>query len=510
MLLNIVLYLTLLLTISNAVTVNYWPNGIIYYQFSDTVSSEYQPTRSLVLSVMETFTSKTCIRFTPTAFASSLVTFDVSTTPGSCIPTYLGEASSSNTFTTSDCSVGDLVTGFQLLLGMDYELSRPDRNTAIQVYPSLATSTTNFAIQNTRLYYPYDETSLFQSNSFYWSRGEATILGLTSEPLGWRSALSPRDVQRIQFIHNNCSSSTTTITCAVSVPTTATDSRPIVVGYSQGIDIQMVCQPYNSGGTFTNNRCTSPTSCTVVTLAYLYTSGQSQHWQWTPTVTSSGQIILMTLTFKQGSVTVTNDIRFKVLNSPYACFGVGSNDGSVCSGHGTCGSTGCTCSALYTGANCNLTASCPVDVMIDFENRDRLGLLTYYRDAKDIVVNSTAAVGMNSLELKSGDTAFTPFDQGTQLLEWYTYVPDTVNSTSYSGPGASIGIKGYSSTNALIFCFAMVPTGSGRWKFFYPVTSSGSLASFLGTKTSRTNTWIPIRIYTDWTTTFRLYIDGVR
>eukprot|EP00759_Apiculatamorpha_spiralis_P012372 PhF_6_TR1942/c1_g3_i4/m.3078 len=296
--------------------------------------------------------------------------FDVATTDTSCQPENYGFQGDPYevTFPASpSCTLWDLIQGFRVLLGLHPEHTRPDRDLYIYYDSSAAKDGKQFTIDYNRMYGAYDSTSVFQWDSYaYAKNGQSILSGTTTQQLGRRSTLSPMDVQRINFIHNDCSNKAPVPpNCVVSLPT----NTPITVGYSQTIDIQMVCMSSsNTGGTFVNDQCALST-CVTKTLKYTYKSGEHYHWQWTPTTTLSNQSIAMSLTFTKSGKTVTKTILFTVLNSLYACFGLGSLDAKVCSGHGKCGVSGvCTCSNSYTGPNCNLTASCPYDTTFDFDN----------------------------------------------------------------------------------------------------------------------------------------------
>eukprot|EP00759_Apiculatamorpha_spiralis_P019224 PhF_6_TR25341/c3_g1_i1/m.35040 len=172
----------------------------------------------------------------------------------------------------------------------------------------------------------------------------------------------------------------------------------------------------------------------------------------------------------KGGATVTKIILVTVLWANYACFGVGSTDGNVCSGHGKCGSDGlCICSSsLYTGSNCNLTSSCPFDTTFDFESDDGHGLMRIW-DA-DVVFSTPAAFGSGSFEVYAD--AYFYYSRGIQQLEWYTNISSTLIASLsqqrivLSGWDTAVNSVGW------IECVTLTPISSGRWNLTVPITSS--------------------------------------
>eukprot|EP00759_Apiculatamorpha_spiralis_P018950 PhF_6_TR25181/c0_g2_i1/m.34745 len=103
---------------AHGITITPWPNGNIPYSFSDTTNKQYTLARVNVLKVMKLFQSKTCLEFTVnTNAAPPRVLFDLTET--SCLPTYFGYNSIADvTFgASSECSIADLIVGFQQVLG---------------------------------------------------------------------------------------------------------------------------------------------------------------------------------------------------------------------------------------------------------------------------------------------------------------------------------------------------------------------------------------------------------
>eukprot|EP00759_Apiculatamorpha_spiralis_P043247 PhF_6_TR40768/c0_g1_i2/m.61464 len=409
------------------------------------------------------------------------------------------------------CSISDLIIGFQFLLGMvTPEHERPDRNMFIQIDTSAAEFPSDFDVSYARMYGVFDATSIFQEFSYYGSAvGDPTMYGATNEQLGRRSTLSPVDVQRVNFIHNNCSivePQPVVPNCDVSLSTTI----PTILGYSQSIDVQMVCMSNTTtGGVFANDRCGVGlnNTCVIKSLQYAYSTGYHQHWQWTPSVALSGQSVVMTLTFANAVSLVNKRIPFTVLASAYACFGLAATDPTVCSGHGNCVSNGvCRCTnTAYTGPHCNLSSACPFDTVFDFESssNDWNGLMTTW-DA-DIVSTSSVPGGKASLEVYEVVT-FT-YSRQIQQLEWYTYLTNSI--TTRSSPH-EIVLEGMDTAFAVwMKCVTLVPISSGRWNLTIPIQPSSTLPTITTTSVmaSRLNRWIPIRINTDWSTYFNIFID---
>eukprot|EP00759_Apiculatamorpha_spiralis_P055073 PhF_6_TR7255/c0_g1_i1/m.10828 len=137
------LYIILLVLCVQSAPIMFWPNGDIPYSFSDTTNKKYTLARTNVLKVIKLFTSKTCLTFTVSGTGlAPRVVFDV--TKSTCAPEINGYRDKPDIVfgASSDCTRGDLVEGFQLILGMVPEHTRPDRNMFIQ-FNSAAVSNSN-------------------------------------------------------------------------------------------------------------------------------------------------------------------------------------------------------------------------------------------------------------------------------------------------------------------------------------------------------------------------------
>ena len=357
---------------------NLWAGGKMNYYIETVKTHADRPADAplaaddaRISSAIAEWEAKTCIRFTKCNNEASCTQpyLRFISDASSCLsPLGVSNTGVNQISLASGCGKGATIHEIGHSLGLSHEHNRKDRNEFVAIDTSaISTGKADQFSQNTgsaRDVGPYDYGSIMHYSAYAFANatiGKPTIV--SPELIGQRTRLSDGDVSAIQFMYGGCSATFAQPLCVVS-QTAVTH----VIPHSKDFTIE-VNALYSSSLTVSFATATIPVTYdngpgSVGSEARVVATLQ-------PTSADAGKTTAVSVSFTASdgkAVTCTTDI--SVASSSNVCFGISSDDSSVCGGRGTCGSdplAPCTCNTGFGGLECKGFATCPANYLYSFD-----------------------------------------------------------------------------------------------------------------------------------------------
>ena len=474
-----------------------WPGGRVNWVIDTSstggTSAPLANDDTRVLQAIAHWQSNTCVRFTRH-------TGPVSNCPKPCMK-FVKHASACNspvglTFEkvnqinlAAACGLGATIHEVGHSMGLSHEQSRNDRDEHVYVNMNQVevAQRHNFDKNGAtgRDIGAYDYGSIMHYGPDGFAIGNLPTI-VSSVPIGQRHHLSEGDIATIDFMYNSCTDVFTVPRCIVSQETTMTHTIP----HSKAWRVE-----FNAVYSETMTLDFSATTATMSDISLSKNSGASVGtsgnvvFDFTPRSSDAGQTFTLATKFVGSDAkesTCTVDVM--IANTANVCFGVASDDASVCSGRGTCVDdplTPCQCQGSYGGLECLGFTDCPENYLHEFD--DDIGTWGGTDAALD---NTFFASG--SASFKVGDAA--------------------------SNGQASISLLSYSKPRRISFFISPFdgssPTTSfrdGNTDCFELRTNGGSysVSSQTGSTTAISGVFNHIDLHVNWGSQLvDLYIDG--